>query len=800
MSDDGTGTRPRKDSALQLAVEEDLRNTQAFTSKLIEASLNGIYIYDLEEGTNVYLSPQYTRMLGHTLNDFQSMSPAEVQALFHPDDMGAIEEHIAQLMDAADGEVIEIEYRFRTADGRWLWCLSRDSVFDRDEQGRVTQFMGTFLDLSERKRMEEQLREREAMYRGLVDLSPDIIGSVGVDGHILYNSPSAIKIQGLGAVGQSFTDLVTPEERPRAAEAFKTVMQEGGVDNFRCKMLRADGTAIMTETSARLIRDDQGALQQIMYITRDIDDRWGAEERLRYHAGLVASVPDAVLSMDMDRIIRSWNRTAEETYGWTEGEVLGRPVEEVLQPEEPEVAVKERMAALLERGRWRGEVVHHHRDGHRLDVLVSVALFRDEQDRPAGIVAVTRDITERKRLEARMAQTDRMASVGLLAAGVAHEINNPLTYVLQNVASLAEDLPHLVHAQQRLLDEVGRQRARELVGDEMHLPTPAELDEAPRVASEAVEGARRVRDIVRDLKTFAHTGDEELVQLSVNDVLVTAANMAANEIRYRAHLEQDLADVPDIVANEGKLAQVFLNLLVNAAHAIDEGDVQGNEIRLITREVGGRVEVVIRDTGKGIPAADLPHLFEPFFTTKDVGFGMGLGLSICHNIVAECGGEIDVESEVGLGTSFVVRLPVSARRPTPDVARPAWTDDHVDRGRFLIIDDEELVGRAMVRVLAREQDTVLVTSGVEARELLSRDQGFHGVLCDLMMPEVTGMDLHEWLLEHNPDLARRTLFVTGGAFTPRAQAFLKQVENTVLQKPCKPAELRAWARQLVERT
>ena len=802
MSDEGTGKRPRKDSAMQQAVEEDLRNTRTFTSKLIEASLNGIFIYDLDEGSSVYVSPRTTRLLGYTVGDFQEMGPEQFFALFHSDDVGAAHEVLVRLQGATDDDVLEMEHRFRKVDGNWLWCLTRISVFDRADQGKVTQVMGTSLDISERKEMEEQLRESEALYRGLVDMSPDIIGAVDMDGLVLFNSPSAVRIQGMRpeeVVGQPFENLVTPDERQRAAEAFGDVMQNGSVDNFRCRMLRADGSATMTETSARLIRDGAGEPREIVYITRDIEDRWKAEERLRYHAGLMASVPDAVFSMDMNRVIQSWNKTAAELYGWTAEEAVGRLARDVLQPVDDK-AQDERRAALLEHGGWRGEVINRHRDGRLLTVLASVAVFKDEAGQPAGIVAVSRDITERKQLKAHMAQTDRMASVGLLAAGVAHEINNPLTYVLQNVASLAEDLPHLAHAQQRLQDVVGQGRAQEVLGDQMHLPTPVELEELPRLAAEAVEGARRVRDIVRDLKTFARTEDQALARLNVNDVLLTAASMAANEIRYRARLEQDLADVPDIVANEGKLAQVFLNLLVNAAHAVDEGDTEGNEIRLCTREAGDHVEVVISDTGKGIPAADLPRLFEPFFTTKDVGHGMGLGLSICHNIVSECGGEIDVQSEEGRGTSFIVRLPISARRPTPDVVArpPTWTEDHVDRGRFLIVDDEELVGRAMVRVLNREQDTVLATSGGEARELLSRDRAFHGVLCDLMMPEVTGMDLHEWMVEHTPELARRTMFVTGGAFTPRAQEFLKRVENPVLQKPCQPAELREWARRMVE--
>ncbi len=680
--DDGSTKRKRKDSALQQAVEEDLRNTRTFTSKLLEASLNGIYIYDLVLGTNVYLSPQYTRLLGHTLESLQAMSKEEFFGLFHSDEMEAIGEHMQRVVQAADGEVVEIEYRFKTADGRWIWCLSRDSVFDRDEEGNVTQFMGTFLDITERKQMEQRLLESEGMYRRLVDMSPDIIATVGLDGRVIYGSLSMAQFFGVDSPreieGRPFLELVPPEEREGAAAAFQAVATEGRLDNFRCPLLRAGGSTIMTETSARLMRDEQGAPQKVIFITRDI--------------------------------------------------------------------------------------------------------------------------TERELMEARIAQTNSMASVGLLAAGVAHEINNPLTFVLQNVQSLAEDLPALARALSRLQAEVGPQRVRELIGDEADLLSPQDLDDLPRLAWDAEDGARRVRDIVRDLKTFSHSQDERLEPLCLNDVIDSSVNMAHNEIRYRAGLARNYGEIPDIVGNEGKLAQVFLNLLVNATQAIEEGDVEHNEIRVSTRAEDGYVVAEIEDTGRGIAAGDLPHLFEPFFTTKDVGLGMGLGLSICHNIVAEGGGEITVESEEGQGTRFAVRFPVSGRRATGEMDAPSEAPPSSTSGRFLVIDDEPLVGRSIMRVLGREHDTVVVISGAEAQELLAKDQGFDGILCDLMMPGITGMDVYEWLAAKHPNLARRTVFLTGGAFTPRMREFLARAKNTVMQKPYKPETIRTWAREMAARS
>jgi signal transduction histidine kinase/CheY-like chemotaxis protein len=392
------------------------------------------------------------------------------------------------------------------------------------------------------------------------------------------------------------------------------------------------------------------------------------------------------------------------------------------------------------------------------------------------VVAVSEDVTEKRALQAQVAQSDRLASVGLLAAGVAHEINNPLTYVLYNAEALTEDLQAVAEA----LIRAGPERAA------------AELlkDCAGR-AAEAVEGAHRVKKIVRDLRTFSRVDEDRRVPVSLNEVIDGALTMAYNEVKYRARLVKDYAVLPTLLANEGKLAQVFLNLVVNAAHAIGEGDVPKNEIRIVTREEDGEVVAEVRDTGCGIPEAELARLFDPFFTTKQVGEGSGLGLSICHNIITGMGGSIEVESAEGEGACFRVRLPLTSAEPETSkmVEAPAVA---ATRGRFLIVDDEPHVAEAIKRLFEKEHDFVLATSGAGAREALKHDRSYDGIICDLMMPDVTGMDLHDWLEENEPRLARAMVFITGGAFTPRAKAFLGRVQNLALEKPFDLGTMRSW--------
>jgi len=283
----------------------------------------------------------------------------------------------------------------------------------------------------------------------------------------------------------------------------------------------------------------------------------------------------------------------------------------------------------------------------------------------------------------------------------------------------------------------------------------------------------------------------------LNRAIEHAANMAQNEIKFRAKLVKDLGRVPAVLASEGKLSQVFLNLLVNAAHAIDEDDVENNFVKLRTWTEASDVFAEVSDTGRGIPPENLERVFEPFFTTQ--GVGSGLGLAICRSLVNEFGGDIRVESEVGKGTRFVIRLPVMAEAPEQrrDRAVPETPRRPAVRGRILVVDDEEGICRAMQRLLGREHEVVTAASGAEGRALLEQDQAFDLILCDLMMPEMSGMALHAWLAARDPTRAQQMVFLTGGAFTPKAADYLASVANRRIEKPFDPVDLERLVSELI---
>jgi signal transduction histidine kinase len=381
------------------------------------------------------------------------------------------------------------------------------------------------------------------------------------------------------------------------------------------------------------------------------------------------------------------------------------------------------------------------------------------------VVGMMRDITREREAQEQVMVSDRMASVGMLAAGVAHEINNPLAAALANLELMSMSFG----AEGVAPDEAGEFR-------EM-------LDDA-RVAVE------RVRQIVRDLKIFSRHEEPLDGVVDVGRTLESTLRMAWNEIRHRATLVKEIASTPPVLGSESRLGQVFLNLIVNAAQAIPEGRAQNNTIRVKTFANGPHVVVEISDTGCGMSPETLPKLFTPFFTTKPQGEGTGLGLAIVYRIVTGLNGTIDVTSEPGQGSTFRVTLPAAVASPT--VSRTVSTTVGTParrRGRILVVDDDAIVGNSIRRMLSAQHDVETTTRARDALDRIRNGERFDVIVCDLMMPEMTGVQLHAELraLEH----ADRMVFLTGGAFTSEAQAFLATIENPQLEKPFDVNELKA---------
>jgi two-component system cell cycle sensor histidine kinase/response regulator CckA len=281
----------------------------------------------------------------------------------------------------------------------------------------------------------------------------------------------------------------------------------------------------------------------------------------------------------------------------------------------------------------------------------------------------------------------------------------------------------------------------------------------------------------------------------VRAVLDSCVNMAAAELRHRARLIRDYRDVPLVDASESRIAQVFLNLLVNAAQAVDPTRASENEIRLVVTASGPSVVIDVIDNGGGIGDDLRARLFDPFVTTKPAGEGTGLGLFISREILHGLGGSIDVESELGRGTRMRVTVPAAAavtvsstpprRSPLPDEPR----------ARVLVIDDEDSIGLSLRRALEGEASVVVATSGLEALALLEADPSFDVILCDVVMPDVDGVAVFERARGLDPALGERFVFMTGGVLSPDTHAFLATMHNRLLEKPFSIDQLRPLLRR-----
>ena len=468
--------------------------------------------------------------------------------------------------------------------------------------------------------------------------------------------------------------------------------------------------------------------------------------------------------------------------GQPRDEIVGKPWTALLAQDFDFTSLVDSARTLLEGDVVPVEIPIQHQNGQHTWVEANSRLSKSEQGDALYVISTWRDITPRRQLQAQLMQMERVVAIGSLAAGIAHEINNPLAYVQSNIDYCTERWGELLDVLERFRKEHGEAYLDGQMQREFHQFASA--------LAEASEGVDRVSSIVADLRAFTNMRNARLGPVELRRSIDSAVNLARNELRQKAQLEIQLDALPLVLGNEIKINQVFLNLLLNAAQAMPPGAPLKHKINITASylEEQGVISVIVEDNGPGIPAAVLDKVFDPFFTTRARGAGSGLGLTVAQNIMHVHGGNISVESTIGEGTAVTLHFRV-AERDEPSGPYQSVVFPEVERVSLLVIDDEAPILRVIERLLSRDHDVTGVLDAPSALARLEAGELFDVILCDVMMSNMDGVTFYERLSEKFPELARRFIFLTGGALTEAQLRLLKEREIPIIYKPFNKRDL-----------
>jgi PAS domain S-box-containing protein len=551
--------------------------------------------------------------------------------------------------------------------------------------------------------------------------------------------------------GRPFPDSDLPFVQ--ALRRRETVVVDGVV------VVYEDGKRVHVRAVGKPLFDGAGEVGHVVVafrdVTAEVESEAAASVARHKLKTALEHAPIVLFASDLDGTVTVSEGAALEAMGFKSGELVGRSVFE-LYKEHPDVLANHRRALA-------GEAFRSVKDLGQVVLETWLSPMRGPAGEIGGVIGVSTDITERRRMERHVDRAERLAAVGRLAASVAHEINNPLTYALEALRLAGE-----AAASQR---DAAPPRLRELL-------------------AEAGEGMERVRLITRDLKAFSRADEDVKSPQDLGLALSAATKMVATRTSARARIDLRLGVAATVEADPTRLIQIFVNLVINAVDALPADGAERNRISISLGRDGGEAVVEVADNGPGVPVALRDRVFEPFFTTKPVGEGTGLGLFVTRNLVESLGGTIALDDAPGGGARFTLRLPtvaaVAAAAPPPPAVAAA-----VRRRRVVIIDDEPQLGRLFRASLSAEFDVEVFTSGRAGLAHLLENHPCDLVLCDLMMSDVSGMKVFEELRRVRPGLERGIVFMTGGVFDPAVADFLASVPNECVDKPF---DVRAYVR------
>jgi two-component system cell cycle sensor histidine kinase/response regulator CckA len=756
--------------ALQEPKDQALRGAVDWIRAAIAELPVAVEVYDLE-GNAVATNPAWIRLFGLR----PEATPGPTNLLLTSPVFGAADR--PQLLSALRGHVVRFPPREWTppAGGPTRIVELHLSPL-RDPRGAPHHIVAFAYDVTNRRRVEDSLRESEARYRALIEGSPDAMFLVEDGLFRFVNRPFCAMF------GVSSTDVVhrigplalcAEEDRARVARYLSDrLTRTNAREAIVFRGVRSDGQGIECELRANRVL--LGGKPILMGMIRDITHERQMADTLRFQAELLECVHDAVIATDWEGRILYCNRAAEGLYGWRSAEVVGRHLQELVTLEGPVDFHKIRMS-LAQHGRWRGEFRHRTAEGRLLWLDATLSVTRAEAGEAVGIVGVYRDVTEQKHLEEQLIQAQKMESLGTLAGGIAHDFNNILGSIIGYLGLIKEDLP---------------------------------ANSALHHYFELVErSALRASELTRQLLGFARRGKFAVERIRLARLCEEVLALFRSALDRRIELVTCFPDdLPEVEGDPSQLQQVLLNLCMNAKDAMPTGGVLRVELQESfaadprSSEVGDLrhyVVLTVSDTGVGMDEHVRSRIFEPFFTTKEPGKGTGLGMAMVYGIVRNHGGFIDVQSEVGKGTTIRVYLPVATE---PSAVEEKEVSMGVAEGSgelILVVDDEEPLCNLLRDVLTRRGYRVLVArSGEEALELYQRWRDeVDLVILDMIMPGMSGQETFEAILALDPNA--RVLLSSGYTQEGAAGEVLRKGARGFLQKPYLITELANKVREVL---
>ncbi|MEM7771829.1 MAG: PAS domain S-box protein [Cyanobacteria bacterium P01_A01_bin.37] len=760
--DDGNPLRMvgcRIDISDRKQLELSVHTAQQKLSQVLDTAIAGIIRLRLYADMSIqydYISPHCEKIFGYRVDDFVEHANLWRSRLDPHDWEHVITPTLQSILEHRDTSTHRVEYRFKHNDQSICWVLA--NIFAQwNESGHYWNVTIVDTDISDRKQIENALRESETRWQFALEGAGDGVWDWDAHKNSVFYSHQWKAMLGyadhdVGDTVEEWESRIHPADRDRCyVSLYRHFSGETPIYQSEHRIRCKDGSYKWILARGKVIESTpEGSPLRVIGTHTDTTERKLAEQKIREQAELLDIASDAIIVRDLDQHILYWNRGAERLYGWKSVEAIGRKADELLQAnvliQMNGSQIEMIMRSLLEQGEWKGELNKVTQSGQNVIVEGRWTLVRDETEQPKYILSVDTNITERKQLEIQFYQAQRLESLGCVASGIAHDLNNVLTPILT--------MTQLLRLTQKSLSEKAQEQLKLLE-----------------------ESAQRGANMVKQILTFTRGSTGERVAVSLVPLVREVVSIAQRsfpktiDIRYCFPDEDSAEQSFGVVsADPTHLHQVFMNLCINARDGMPNGGVLTLSSKVVFVDeaeananldvlVGWYVVVTITDTGVGIIPEVRDRMFEPFFTTKEIGKGTGLGLSTALGIVKNHGGFLQISSKVGKGTDVNVYLPTVNEIPT----NHHFVDERIDgHGELiLIVDDEEAIRRSTQSLLENHHYTTLVAKdGLDADSLVRNDKGdIRVAIVDVMMPNMDGISLIRKLKEMKPML--RIIAISG---------------------------------------